>query len=63
MFKHIVYNYRTPATAPIEERQTAFGPDVMINCWTPLIPVRVENGAMKMIPGSHKLGIQVVLYI
>ena len=29
-----------------------------VNCWTPLVPVTKENGAMKFLPGSHKLGIQ-----
>ena len=26
----------------------------MMNVWTPLVPVNVENGCMEFIPGSHK---------
>jgi phytanoyl-CoA hydroxylase len=28
----------------------------MVNLWTPLVPVRVENGCMQFIPGTHCLG-------
>ena len=28
----------------------------MVNVWTPLVPVRVENGCMQFVPGTHKLG-------
>lgn len=28
----------------------------MVNVWTPLVPVNVENGCMQFIPGTHKLG-------
>lgn len=29
----------------------------MMNVWTPLVPVNVENGCMEFIPGSHKWGV------
>ncbi len=29
----------------------------MVNVWTPLVPVNVENGCMQFIPGTHKLGV------
>ena len=29
----------------------------MVNVWTPLVPVRENNGCMQFVPGSHKLGI------
>src|SRR5437870_695094 len=29
----------------------------MLNVWAPLVPARVENGCMKFIPGTHKLGV------
>lgn len=29
----------------------------MVNVWTPLVPVTVENGCMEFIPGTHTLGI------
>jgi ectoine hydroxylase-related dioxygenase (phytanoyl-CoA dioxygenase family) len=29
----------------------------MINCWAPLVPTRVENGCMRFIPGTHRLGV------
>lgn len=29
----------------------------MVNLWTPLVPVNVENGCMQFIPGTHRLGI------
>ena len=45
------------STAPIEERLTAFGIGKIVNVWTPLVNVNAENGAMKFIPGSQKLGI------
>jgi ectoine hydroxylase-related dioxygenase (phytanoyl-CoA dioxygenase family) len=28
----------------------------MVNVWTPLVPVTVENGCMEFIPGTHTLG-------
>ncbi|WP_165822426.1 phytanoyl-CoA dioxygenase family protein [Paenibacillus montanisoli] len=28
----------------------------MVNLWTPLVKVNVENGCMQFIPGTHKLG-------
>jgi ectoine hydroxylase-related dioxygenase (phytanoyl-CoA dioxygenase family) len=28
----------------------------MVNMWTPLVPVNVENGCMQFIPGTHRLG-------
>jgi ectoine hydroxylase-related dioxygenase (phytanoyl-CoA dioxygenase family) len=28
----------------------------MVNVWTPLVPVSVENGCMQFVPGTHKLG-------
>ena len=28
----------------------------MVNMWTPLVPVNVENGCMQFIPGTHLLG-------
>ncbi len=29
----------------------------MINCWAPLVPARIENGCMRFIPGTHRLGV------
>jgi phytanoyl-CoA hydroxylase len=29
----------------------------MINVWTPLVPVNKQNGAMRVIPGSHKVDV------
>ncbi len=29
----------------------------MVNVWSPLVPARPENGCMKFIPGTHKLGV------
>lgn len=29
----------------------------MVNVWTPLVPVRVENGCMQFVPGSHCQGV------
>jgi hypothetical protein len=29
----------------------------MVNVWTPLVPVNVENGCMQFIPETHKLGV------
>lgn len=29
----------------------------MVNVWTPMVPVREENGCMQFIPGTHKLGV------
>lgn len=29
----------------------------MMNVWTPLVPVRVENGCMQFVPGSHRQGV------
>ena len=29
----------------------------MMNVWTPLVPVNLENGCMEFIPGSHKWGV------
>jgi ectoine hydroxylase-related dioxygenase (phytanoyl-CoA dioxygenase family) len=29
----------------------------MVNVWTPLVPARIENGCMRFIPGTHKLGV------
>jgi phytanoyl-CoA hydroxylase len=29
----------------------------MVNCWAPLVPARVENGCMRFIPGTHRLGV------
>ena len=29
----------------------------MMNVWTPLVPVNIENGCMEFIPGSHKWGV------
>jgi len=46
-----------PSTAPTEERLAAFGPGVTVNCWTPLVPARATNGAMKFVPRSHQRGI------
>ena len=45
------------STAPVAERLDAFGIGKIVNVWTPLVNVTVENGAMKFIPGSQKLGI------
>lgn len=28
-----------------------------VNCWSALVPARVENGCMQFIPGSHKAGL------
>lgn len=28
----------------------------MVNVWSPLVPVNVENGCMQFIPGTHELG-------
>lgn len=28
----------------------------MVNLWTPLVPVNVENGCMQFVPGTHRLG-------
>jgi len=28
----------------------------MVNVWTPLVPVHVENGCMQFVPGTHRLG-------
>ena len=46
-----------PATSPAAERLDAFGLGRVVNVWSPLVPVRVANGAMKFIPRSHRLGI------
>ena len=45
-----------PNEAPAAERLHRFGPGVMVNCWTSLVPVRQQNGCMLMVPGSHKGG-------
>jgi len=45
-----------PSFVSAEERLKAFGPDSMVNMWTPIVPTRIENGAMLVVPGSHKLG-------
>jgi ectoine hydroxylase-related dioxygenase (phytanoyl-CoA dioxygenase family) len=29
----------------------------MVNVWTPLVPVNVDNGCMQFLPGTHKLGV------
>ncbi len=29
----------------------------MINVWAPLVPVRVKNGCMEFVPGTHRLGV------
>ena len=29
----------------------------MLNVWSPLVPARPENGCMKFIPGTHKMGV------
>jgi hypothetical protein len=42
--------------APVAEREAAFGPHSLLNCWTSLVPVRRHNGCMLMVPGSHKRG-------
>jgi len=47
----------SPNEAPIEERLESFGLENMINLWTPLVPVNIENGCMRVIPGTHHLGI------
>ena len=46
-----------PSTAPINQRLDAFGIGHVVNCWTPLVEVTRENGAMKFLPGSHHRGI------
>ena len=46
-----------PNTASVDERLDAFGIGRVVNCWTPLVDVTKENGAMKFLPGSHHRGI------
>ena len=46
-----------PNTASVDERLDAFGIGSVVNCWTPLVEVTRENGAMKFIVGSHHRGI------
>ena len=46
-----------PSSAPIAERNDAFGLGKLVNVWTPLVECTRENGAMQMIPGSHRLGL------
>ena len=46
-----------PSTAPVAERLEAFGIGKVVNVWTPLVPARVANGCMKVVPKSHSLGI------
>lgn len=46
-----------PNESPVEERMYAFGLGSVVNCWTPLVPARVENGCMKFVPKSQNLGI------
>ena len=46
-----------PSTAPIEQRVDAFGLGRVVNCWTPLVPATIQNGAMKFIRGSQHRGI------
>ena len=43
-----------PSMASEEERLDAFGPNCVVNCWTPLVEATEENGAMKFLPGSHR---------
>jgi ectoine hydroxylase-related dioxygenase (phytanoyl-CoA dioxygenase family) len=45
------------STAPVEERLDSYGIGKVVNCWTPLVKANRENGAMKFIPRSQKLGI------
>jgi len=45
------------SSAPMEERLDSYGIGKVVNCWTPLVKVTKENGAMKFIPRSQKLGI------
>lgn len=46
------------AAAPIEEREDAFGLNAIVNVWSPLVRATAENGCMRFVPGTHKLGIQ-----
>jgi len=46
-----------PNTAPVEERNSAFGLGNLLNVWAPLVPVNVKNGCMEFVPCSHKLGV------
>lgn len=49
-----------PNYAPESERENAFGLDAMVNAWMPLVHATRRNGAMKFVPGTHKLGFVVV---
>ena len=46
-----------PSTAPIDERERAFGLGRVVNCWCPLVKATAANGAMKFIKGSQRRGI------
>jgi ectoine hydroxylase-related dioxygenase (phytanoyl-CoA dioxygenase family) len=46
-----------PSTAPEAERLENFGVGKVVNVWTPLVPARVGNGCMKVVPKSHELGL------
>lgn len=48
-----------PNTEPLEKRFDAFGVGACVNCWTPLVPVNVNNGCMRFVPKSHNEGILV----
>ena len=41
----------------MKERLDSYGIGKVVNCWTPLVNVTKENGAMKFIPRSQRLGI------
>jgi len=45
-----------PNSAPVQERNSAFGINNLLNIWAPLVPVNVQNGCMEFVPLSHKLG-------
>eukprot|EP00039_Didymoeca_costata_P032654 m.38732 g.38732 ORF g.38732 m.38732 type:complete len:310 (-) comp9467_c0_seq2:113-1042(-) len=46
-----------PNTTPIEERMNAFGLSSTVNVWSPLVQATTQNGCMKFVPRSQKLGI------
>ena len=45
-----------PNLQTVEERTASFGMASIINVWSPLVDATASNGAMKFVPGSHKLG-------